>query len=341
MLYDRVHEAKKADHWWDQIEEVTYSDEEVEMCDLTVYNTHSYVANGVISHNTGSSISLRTLENDFIQNRSQLLDLVVWIKDKLRIWLTLPDCKSMRFSDFRMADDVQKNQQLIGMNAQGKVSDQTLLTELGYDYDQEIKKRIEEIYVQNYLMDLQSKGGAKSQGEASLIQFNYQQKIQELSEKAQADAQARIAAMGGQQPGQASGMGEMAQPGELEDQAQMQAGQGQARSGAQAAEPQPSGGTGQVSEFAQKGSEDQIQSKVSSWANQLTKVDPNQARLTIAEIKAKMPDIGQALEQQYNALMGQANGGVGGQGGNNVAGMQPNMAPLPERGAPRGGGGLV
>ncbi len=34
---------------------------------------------------TGSSISLRTLENDFIQNRSQLIDLVFWIKDKARI----------------------------------------------------------------------------------------------------------------------------------------------------------------------------------------------------------------------------------------------------------------
>lgn len=275
---------------------------------------------------TGSSISLRTLENDFIQNRSQLLDLVIWIKDKLRIWLTLPDCKSMRFSDFRMADDVQKNQQLIGMNAAGKVSDQTLLTELGYDYDQEIKKRIEEIYVSNYLMDLQSKGGAKSQGEAQLIQFNYQQKIQELAEKAQADARDRIAAMN---QGGAS-MGEMAQPGQLEAQGAMAGQLPPATSQA----PQPSGGVNQVSEFGQQSSGDQIQSKVSSWAAQLTKVDPGQARLTIAELKAKMPDIGSALELQYTQLMSEA----GGSGGNNAAGMEPNMDPMPEQGAPRRSG---
>jgi len=292
---------------------------------------------------TGSSITLRMLENDFIQNRSQLLDLTCWIKDKLRIWLGLPDCDSVRFSDFRMADDVQKNQQLIGLNAQGKVSDQTLLIELGYDYDQEIKKRIEEIYVSNYLMDLQSKGGAKSQGEAQLIQFNYQQKVQELAEKAQQDAQARVAAMSKNPDALSKGYGEMAQPGQLEDQSQMgalgqgpQAGQQQQAQG-QLAEPQPSGGSSQVSEFAQKGPQDQIQAKVSSWANQLTKVDPNQAKMTIAEIKAKMPDIGKALEDQYNQLMS-APAMSGGSGGNNAAGVAPNMAPLPEQGAPRRSG---
>jgi hypothetical protein len=345
VLYDRVQEAKAADHWWDEIEEVSFLADEVEMCDLTVYNTHSYVANGVISHNTGSSISLRTLENDFIQNRSQLLDLVYWIHDKIRIWLTLPPCKSMRFADFRMADDIQKNQQLIGLNAQGKVSDQTLLTELGYDYDQEVKKRMEEIYVANYLMDLQSKGGAKSQGEASLIQFNYQQKIQELTEKAQADAQARITALGGQMGGSALGYGEMAQPGQLEAQ-----GVGGPAAGQQGAgQPQPSGGAGGTSEFAQKSPDDQIQAKVSQWASQLANGEPNRARMAIGEVKAKMPDIGALLEQQYNSLMaagtdpgaGQAPGGQPPAAGQPQGGAQPNMNPLPVRGAPRGGQGLV
>lgn len=288
---------------------------------------------------TGSSVSLRTLENDFIQNRSQLLDLVIWIKDKLRIWLGLPDCDSMRFSDFRMADDIQKNQQLIGMNAQGKVSDQTLLTELGYDYDQEIKKRIEEIYVANYLMDLQSKGGAKSQGEASLIQFNYQQKVQELAEKAQADAQARITAMG-QQPGQAPGYGgEMGQPGALEAQGGAPGATqdpNQQLAGGQPPAPQPSGGMNQTSEFAQKAPQDQIDSKVNSWAAQLVKLGPMQAKTAIAEIKMKMPDVGAALERKYGELMAQGNPA----GGNPVPGLEPNMNPLPERGVPRRAGAV-
>jgi hypothetical protein len=138
---------------------------------------------------TGSSISLRTLENDFIQNRSQLLDVVLWIKDKLRIWLNLPDLKNIDFSDFRMADDVQRNQQLIGLNAQMKVSDQTMLTELGYDWEQEQQKMIEEAQFQNFLNDLRAKAGAKTQGESGIIQYNYQQKIQELAQKAEVEAQ--------------------------------------------------------------------------------------------------------------------------------------------------------
>lgn len=143
---------------------------------------------------TGSSITLRTLENDFIQNRSQLIDLVYWIKDKVRVWLNCPDVEGIKFSDFRMADDIQKNQQLIGLNAQGKVSDQTMLTELGYNFEEEVKKRLEEIHIQNFMNDLLARGQARSQGESQIIGFNFQQKLQELSEKAQNVAQEKVQA---------------------------------------------------------------------------------------------------------------------------------------------------
>lgn len=269
---------------------------------------------------SGSSVTLRMLENDFIQNRSQLLDLVYWIKNKLRIWMTLPDCKKMKFADFRMADDVQKNQQLIGLNAQGKVSDQTLLTELGYDYDQEVKKMLEEIYVKNYMMDLQSKGGAKSQGEAQLIQFNYQQKLQELANKAQEEAQKKLQ----------ENVGEM---GQLGDQQMMldQPIPGQEGVPQQAQGAHPSGGMAGPSELqpgvpAPPNPQEMIDAKVSSWASQLAGIDPAQARMTIAEIKMKMPDIGVALENAYGSLIGQ---------GMNPAGSPVNMNPLPEQRAPR------
>lgn len=134
---------------------------------------------------TGSSVSLRTLENDFIQNRSQLLDLVHWVKDKVRIWLSCPDLADVRFADFRMADDVQRNQQLIGLNAQGKLSDQTMLTELGYNFEDEVKKRLEEIHIQNYMQELLAKGQARGQGEAQIISSNFQQKVTEMAAKAQ------------------------------------------------------------------------------------------------------------------------------------------------------------
>lgn len=141
---------------------------------------------------TGSSVSLRTLENDFIQARAQMLDLVVWIKDRLRAWLEAPDVANLKFSDFRMADDIQRNQQLIGLNAANKVSDQTMLTELGYDYETEKRKQIEEAYLQNYIAEIFTKGQAKSQGEASLIGFGFQQRVEQLAAQAKNEAQMKM-----------------------------------------------------------------------------------------------------------------------------------------------------
>lgn len=279
---------------------------------------------------TGSSISLRTLENDFIQNRSQLLDLTLWIKDKIRIWLNIPDCKTIKFADFRMADDVQRHQQLIGLNAQGKVSDHTLLTELGYDYEQETKKKIEEIYIQNYINDLQTKGGAKSQGEAQLIQFNYQQKLQELQQKAQEEAQEKMR-KAGVPPEQAM----MAtQPG-MEGQQQMAAGQPGAQTGAEGMAQEAGGamaqGQGQAPAGAtadpsgQSGAVQQIDSRVERWATQLASLPTGQAKKAIAEIRAKMPAIGQKLEVAYEQkLMELAGGGA----------AEPSMEPMPEQRAP-------
>jgi hypothetical protein len=141
---------------------------------------------------TGSSVSLRTLENDFIQARCTLLELTNWIKDKIRIWMNYPDVGNIKFADFRMADDIQRNQQLIGLNASGKVSAKTMLTELGYDYEAEQKNIIEEMFVQNYITDIMTKGQARSQGEASVISYNFQQKLERMTAQAQHEAQSKV-----------------------------------------------------------------------------------------------------------------------------------------------------
>ncbi|NDC22532.1 MAG: hypothetical protein EBZ49_00155 [Proteobacteria bacterium] len=253
---------------------------------------------------TGSSISLRTLENDFIQNRSQLLDFVNWIKNKIRVWQNLPDLEEIRFADFRMADDVQRNQQLIGLNASFKVSDQTLLTELGFDYDQEIKKMVEEVYLQNYLNDMRAKASARSQGESQLIQYNYQNKIQELAQKAQEKVQQTMPQM---------------------DQMEQQAPQGWQQAMPEALPQQGDPST--------QGVEQDIKVRVRRWANKLMNFAPTEARTAINELKSKMPDIGSAVEQEYNALTAAETQG-GGKSMDNAKSVMPNMAPLPEKGAP-------
>lgn len=294
---------------------------------------------------TGSSISLRTLENDFVQNRSQLSDLLYWIKDKIRVYLNVPDIKGMRFADFRMADDVQRNQQLIGLNAQGKVSNTTLLTELGYDAEEETKKIIEELYIQNYIQDILSKGSSKSQGEASIIQFNYQQKLQELAEKARENAEKRLrmeqanipipdnlnsptpdqAMMGGAMP---AGMAPGAAP---------PSGGGMAPpQGGDLPPPAPGmSGAGSVDE--------QIHQRVESWSAKLLQMDPNSARMTIADLKSKMPNLGSAVEESYNAKSRAAGASdaaiTAGQGSNpDQAGiLDKAMQPMPQQRAPTRG----
>lgn len=241
---------------------------------------------------TGSSIQLRMMENDFIQNRCQLNHFILWLKDRIRSFVTLPNIDNIRFTDFRMADDVQRNQQMIGLNAQGKLSDDTLLTELGYDYEQEQQKLLAEAQFKNHIVDIQTKGNAKSQGEAQVIQMNYQKKMNALAGGQPTDGQAMAGGeMAGQDPS------------------------GQAMAGGETAAP------------------DEYQSKIDSWATKLMSVDPQTVSTTLAELKAKMPAIGNAIEQKMNALKSGSQG-MGGQGGNSMN-TEVNMSPMPEKSAPR------
>lgn len=270
---------------------------------------------------TGASIQLRMLENDFIQNRGQLIDLVHWIKDKIRIWASLPDIKSVRFSDFRMADDVQRNQQIIGLNAQGKLSDETMLTEIGFDWNQETQKMILEAQVKNYLIDIQTKGNAKSQGEAQLIQYNYQKKINELMANDPAMAGAAMdPSMGGQA---VAGGDPMAGQGAA---GQDQSGQGVAGGDPMAQQPAqpPAGQAG--------GGEDQLSAKIDSWAKMLSGTDPHTLSSTLTELKQRLPEIGALIEQRMNGMNAQPQGGA--------PGTEVNMNPLPEQRAPRRQGAL-
>jgi hypothetical protein len=281
---------------------------------------------------SGSSVSLRTLENDFIQNRTQLLDLTIWIKDKLRYWLSLPNIKDVRFADFRMADDIQRNQQLIGLNAQMKVSDQTLLTELGYDYDQEIKKMIEEVHIQNYLNDIRGKSQAKTQGETMIIQQQYQDKIQKLIADGQAAAQERINQMGGG--------GEQVPP----DAEQLDPGQMQPEQGDQKQAPNKTSVPVHQEQQQQQPQGNEMDKQVETWASKLLKMQPHEAQSSLMELKARFPDIGVAVEKAYNIKKieptapvtsgADANATPAASGGGTAG--TPNMNPLPEgKGIPR------
>jgi hypothetical protein len=92
---------------------------------------------------SGSSISLRTLENDFLHHRSQLLQMNIWLVERVRLYLGLVAPKSIKFSDFKMADDMQKLQMMVSMASNGKLPWDDIWKELGRD-PVVMRKKLEE-----------------------------------------------------------------------------------------------------------------------------------------------------------------------------------------------------
>ena len=263
---------------------------------------------------SGSSITLRSLQNDFQHNQTQLLEENIWIKNKIRTYLQAPDLKSMRFMDFKMADDIQRIQQMISLNAAKKLSDETLLTELGLDYEKETKKMVQELNVQNEIQEVMMKAQARISGEAQLISYEYQSQLQELQMQDQQKAQMMGMGQPGQeaQPGQdRSGQDQQAQSQGQQDYAQPPQGQ----PGQQPGQPGQDQGQGNVLNM-------DVAKTALTWAKKLTKVPPADAQQQLMQTKQQMPAFGKMVEEEYNKL---------------TVGSNPeiNMSPLPENGAPR------
>jgi len=105
---------------------------------------------------SGSSVSLRMLENHYINYRSYLSRLLNHIVSTISVVKDIPPIR-VRFRPFRMADDVQRQQIKLQLSSMGKISDSTLLAEFDLDFETELRKKVkdakEEMKAQ---LDLQS-----------------------------------------------------------------------------------------------------------------------------------------------------------------------------------------
>jgi hypothetical protein len=126
---------------------------------------------------TGSSVSLRMLENHFLIYRRLMSRFLDWTKNMIRDRFDLPDV-SLRFSDFKMADDIQKKQLVMQLNAAQKISTKTLYEELGFDPGKMVDEIKAELSEQAEMNEQMTKDQARAQGEALLIQTLYQGKSQ-------------------------------------------------------------------------------------------------------------------------------------------------------------------
>jgi hypothetical protein len=127
---------------------------------------------------TGSSISLRTLENDFLHQRSQLLQMNIWLVERIRIYLGMSSPKSCRFTDFKMADDIQRLNVMVSMASQNKLPWEDLQREFGRDPVVVKRKLEEEAAFDAQLRRSQMLKDAEAQAQAQLVMARFQAKQQ-------------------------------------------------------------------------------------------------------------------------------------------------------------------
>lgn len=147
---------------------------------------------------TGSSVSLRMVENKMLNFRTDLELILDFIQDILQDFLDLPEV-NLELQDFKMADDIQRKQLAIKLNQANKISDATLLNELGYDPDQEREKMMKEVKEREIMMQKKALASARIQGIMAKIKGKYKiETMREMKEEQQEMMQEMQIAQGGQ-----------------------------------------------------------------------------------------------------------------------------------------------
>ena len=126
---------------------------------------------------SGSSVSLRIVENHLLRYRESMLRMLKFIVERLRSYFNLPKIKVV-FRDFAMADDIQKQQLTANFIANRQVSVRTGLEQLGLSYKNEEDKIRKEAGFMNEVQKEAMLAQAEAQGEANLKMSRYQVQAQ-------------------------------------------------------------------------------------------------------------------------------------------------------------------
>lgn len=141
---------------------------------------------------TGSSISLRIVENHFLTYREQLEEMLnYFIVPSMVTALKYAPVK-LKFKKFKMADDVQSKNLVLQMADAGKISDAKLLDEFGFDYEEETaalersrSDKLEELIKQQ-------EANAEAQGRAAVTLAKYQSRAQAVAAQESLLAEAEL-----------------------------------------------------------------------------------------------------------------------------------------------------
>ena len=127
---------------------------------------------------SGSSITLRMLENTFLTRIAQLERFLTgFVVPKVQAWLGLPPIE-IKHRDFKMADDAQQKQIALSLRQTNTLSDQTVISELGFNYADELKRKRAEEEDRNSAMMRQMVTQAEAQGKAQMISAKFEAQAQ-------------------------------------------------------------------------------------------------------------------------------------------------------------------
>jgi hypothetical protein len=259
---------------------------------------------------------------------------------------------TIRFADFKMADDIQKKQLLLQLNAAQKVGTSSLLQELDMDPEKLGDEVRAEMSAQGETNELLMKAQAKAQGEALLVQTRYQARAQEIMAEEEVSAQAKqMAALETENSDQYAAAVAQEQAQRLQAEAQLQAmqmqlqeggpmalmgGGAQPEEGAPAEEPQaeempaeePQAEEMPAEEMPAEPAADQFSTPTaeqtltidpsriaSSYASRLQQMSPSDRALYSQHLRTNMPNLwGLMSEYMAPSASAPANGGISQQG---------------------------
>ncbi len=267
---------------------------------------------------SGSNVSLRMLENEFLGNREDTLSLLRFIITKIArhmSWSTV----SIRMKDFKMADDLQRaafDLQLVQMKL---LSKKTMLEQRDYDYDQERKAVDGELHSEFERQRKEDEKMAENQGRAMVIQTKYQIESQKMMDAAGMGAPPE----GGLPPEELPPEDPNAQ--QQQPPAQPAIGEGGIVGASQLppTETQTQSMQSPVNSGNMAGTGVDMNAAAQMWANRLQQTDPNRQGQILGQLKTQSPEL-------YGLVLKHL-GGQQGQG----------SQPLPEASAPRRGPGTA
>lgn len=125
---------------------------------------------------SGSNVSLRVIENTFINHRTDMHSMINFIKKNVANYLSIPNL-NIKMADFKMADDLDKKKLMVQLAEQqgsdAMVSKPTVMRELGLDPEKEYEWIQEDLKKRLELKVQEAEGLAEAQGAGQVINALY------------------------------------------------------------------------------------------------------------------------------------------------------------------------